>query len=71
MSETATRTYSTRDEAIQAEIIDPIMAGDVQDAYSEYDIDAIASLVLGGYSDGYASRVDDAEFWDIVERHAQ
>lgn len=64
-------TYTTRDEAIQAEVVDPIMAGDVQDAYSEYDVDAIAAIVLGDYSDGYACRVDETEFWAVVERHAR
>lgn len=65
------RRYSTRDEAIEWEIIDPIEAGGVvPDARAEFDIDAIADEVLGDYEDGFASRVVDHDtFWAIVEKH--
>ena len=64
-------TYTTRDEAIEREIIDPIEAsGEVTDARAEFDIDAIADEVLGDYSEGYACRVDDDRFWAAVEAHA-
>lgn len=63
-----TSTYSTRDEAIQSEIIDAIMAGDV-DSIEEYDVEAIADEVLGDYSTGYACQVTVEEFWDSVQRH--
>lgn len=64
-------TYTTRTEAIQAEILDPISAGAVDDAVAEYDIDAIAAEVIGDYSQGYACQVDEAAFWAIVEKHAR
>lgn len=60
-------TYSTRDEAIEREIIAPIEAsGVVADARAEYDVDAIADAVLGDYDDGYACIVDDDDFWAVV-----
>jgi hypothetical protein len=69
---TNTTIYTTRDEAIQREIIDPIEAsGEVTDARAEYDIEAIADEVLGDYAAGYAPKVDADEFWAIVERHAR
>lgn len=60
--------YSTRDEAIQAEIINPIEAGEA--TADEFDIETIANKVLGGYDQGYALIVDPAEFWEIVEANA-
>ena len=66
-----TTTYTTRDEAIQREIVAAIEAsGEVADAWAEFDIDAIAEEVLGDYADGYELKVDLDEFWRIVERHA-
>lgn len=56
--------FSTRDEAIQRLIIDPIEAGDA--TASEFNIEMIADKVLGGYNEGYACQVDDIEFWEIV-----
>ena len=64
------RTYSTRDEAITREIVEPIEAGDVQDAYTAYDIDTIADKVLCGQEDGYMLKVEEPEFWRIVEENA-
>lgn len=61
-------TYTTRNEAIEAEIITPL--GEFAD---EYDIDAIADEVLTTTGEGvdYRYTVDeDADFWAIVEKHA-
>lgn len=65
------RTYSTRSEAITREIVEPIEAGDVQDAYTAYDIEAIADKVLCGYEDGYMLKVEEPEFWRIVEENTK
>ena len=62
-------TYSTRTEAIQREIVEPIEAGDANAA--EFDIDAIADQVIGDYSDGFTLLVDTDEFWEIVAEHAR
>ena len=65
-----TTTYTTRDEAIQREIIDPIEAsGEVTDAYKAFDVYAIAGEVLAYDYDGYWVDVDPDEFWRIVEKH--
>lgn len=64
------RTYTTRSEAIYREIVEPIEAGDVQDAYAAYNIDAIADNVLCGYEDGYMLKVEEPDFWRIVEENA-
>lgn len=58
-------TYSTRTEAVQREIIEPLgnHAGD-------HDVEGIAEEVLGGYAEGFACTVDPETFWSIVERHA-
>nr|DAS87232.1 MAG TPA: hypothetical protein [Caudoviricetes sp.] len=57
-------TYTTRDEAINREIIEAIEAGEAH--RDEYDIDAIADRVLGDYEEGFALKVDTDEFWEIV-----
>lgn len=64
------RTYTTRSEAIYREIVEPIEAGDVQDAYAAYNIDAIADKVLCDYEDGYMLKVEEPDFWRIVEENA-
>jgi hypothetical protein len=61
------QTYSTLSEAVYREIVEPIEAGDVEDAYADYDIDAITEQVLGDYGDGYTCKVTPEEFWGIVE----
>ena len=61
--------YTTRDEAIAREIIDPIEAGNATAA--EFDIDAIADQVLGSYENGYACQVEHDEFWQIVADNAR
>lgn len=59
--------YSTRSEAIQREIIEPLEASSmVADAHESFDIDAIADDVLGRYEDGYAVTVDEETFWASV-----
>lgn len=62
------RTYTTRDEAITREIVEAIEAGDA--TRDQYDIDAIADKVLCGYEDGYMLKVEETEFWRIVEENA-
>ena len=55
--------FITRQDAINHMIINPINEGDNAD---NYDIEAIADIVLGDYADGYEITVDEMEFWDIV-----
>ena len=57
-------TYTTRTEAIEREIIEVINAGDAN--ANDYNIEAIADLVIGDYEYGYALKVDEIEFWSIV-----
>lgn len=65
-------TYSTRNEAIQREIIEPL--GEYAD---QHDIDAIADETIGSRRpEGRANveffcTVDTDEFWEIVQRHAK
>lgn len=63
--------YSNRNEAITREIVEPIQNGDVTDAYEAHDVDAIADKVIGDYEDGFTCKVDESEFWAIVEEHAK
>lgn len=61
-------TYTTHDEAVQREIIEPL--GEFAD---EYDIDAIADEVIVEVGEGvdYGFTIDeDADFWAIVEKYA-
>ncbi|MGO5255110.1 hypothetical protein ACWJWM_19975 [Clostridioides difficile] len=64
-------SYTTRDEAILRQIIEPIESGDA--SRDEYDIDAIAAEVLDTIGEGteyrWTQTADDAEFWAAVERH--
>nr|DAU28039.1 MAG TPA: hypothetical protein [Caudoviricetes sp.] len=57
-------TYTTRTEAIEREIIEVISAGDAN--ANDYNVEAIADLVIGDYEDGYALKVDESDFWSIV-----
>lgn len=72
----ALNAYTTRDEAIQREVIDPIEArGVVSDAAAEFDIEAIADEVIAqtGSIRGavlFERTVDSDEFWQIVQKHA-
>lgn len=79
------KLYITLSGAIHREIIKPIEAtGVVEDAYEEFDIDAIANEVLefvdgwdeerGAYNpnrQGYRLRedIEHDEFWDAVAKH--
>lgn len=63
--------YSTRDEAVQRGIVEPIEAGEVADARAEFDVDAIAAVVLGDYAEGYAQKVDADTFWQVVAANAR
>lgn len=54
-------TYTTRTEAIFAEIIAPL--GEFTD---NFDIEAIADQAIGDYSEGYAPKLGADEFWAIV-----
>lgn len=56
--------YSTKDEAIEREIIDPIENGDA--TRDEYDIDAIADQVIDSDEDNNYFVRDDVDFWGIV-----
>lgn len=80
MSNTA-RTYSTANEAIEAEIISPLaqdadlLSGPVDEAF---DIEAIAAdTIIQRVSETgrvyYCARpeIDADKFWEIVERHAR
>lgn len=65
--------YSTRNEAIDREIIAAIEAGDA--TRSEFDIDAIADEVIDQVITEtgqvtYQVTADTADFWATVERHA-
>lgn len=62
------RTYSDRREAIQREIIEPIEAGGNAKA-ENFEIDLIADRVLGDFDDGYALKVGEIDFWEIVVEH--
>lgn len=60
-------TYTTRNEAIDREIIQPL--GEYAD---QFDIDAIADQVLVSIGEGINYRFttsDDVDFWDVVAQH--
>ncbi|EKF22969.1 hypothetical protein C731_2972 [Mycolicibacterium hassiacum DSM 44199] len=63
--------HTTRAEAIQREIIEPIEAAGPDVARAEdYDIEAIADAVLDTDERGrWHLAVDSDEFWRVVERH--
>ena len=56
--------YSTKDEAIEREIIDVIEAGDA--TRDEYDIDAIADQVIDSDDQNRYYAREDVDFWEIV-----
>lgn len=77
-------TYTTRDEAIYREIVEPIESGDVDDAYAEYDIETLADDLLYWHTEhdengnellnycGFRRReIDEDDFWDLVLDHAR
>lgn len=48
------RGFASRDEAINRQIVEAIQgSGEVADARAEYDIDAIADIVLGDFGSGF------------------
>lgn len=56
--------YSTKDQAIENEIINAIEAGEA--SRDEYDIDAIAEAVIDSDEDRNYFVRDDVDFWEIV-----
>lgn len=61
-------TYTTRNEAIDRDIIEPL-----GEYASEHDIDAIAGAVLTTTGEGIGYRYtlrEDVDFWDVVAQHA-
>ena len=62
-------TYTTRTEAIQREIVEPL-----GNHAGEHDIDAIADalIVMGSTDKGEVTYAidEDADFWKIVENNA-
>lgn len=62
-------SYSTYTDAITAEIVAPITAGDA--SIDDYDVERIAALTIAGNgSDGFTIAVDPDEFWNIVAKCA-
>ena len=64
----ARTTYTTRDEAIEREIIAPIEASG--ESKTDYDIDGIADAVLDATDRGEWFCVEVDEFWTAVQDHA-
>lgn len=68
------RRYSSREEAIEHEIMEPIhqeimkplSEGGYNVAIMYRSVDAIADEVLRGERGGYARKVGDQKFWDTV-----
>lgn len=56
--------YTTKDQAIENEIINAIEAGEA--SRDEYDIDAIAEAVIDSDEDNNYFVRDDVDFWSIV-----
>ncbi len=56
--------YTTKDQAIENEIINAIEAGEA--SRDEYDIDAIAEAVIDSDDDRNYFVRDDVDFWGIV-----
>lgn len=66
-------SYTTKQDAIQAEIIDVIEASGVATT-DEYDIDAIADQVLTSEGTGVEYRIivdETVDFWAVVEAAAK
>lgn len=66
-------SYTTKRDAIQAEIIDVIEASGVATA-DEYDIDAIADQVLTSEGTCFEYRIvvdETVDFWAVVEAAAK
>ena len=66
----ARTTYTTRDEAIEREIIAPIEASG--ESKTDYDIDGIASAVLDSNERGeWFVSIDPDEVWSAVVDYAR
>lgn len=61
-------TYSTRNEAIQHEIIQPLEANG--EHTSCYDVQSIADELILDWGHGYAQPSHPDEFYAVVARHA-
>lgn len=63
--------YSTFNEALHREILDPLEAAnnpeDRMTVWQIWDIDEIAYQVIDTDGTNYRCAVDPKEFWDIVE----
>lgn len=62
-------TYTTRDEAVQREIIEPL-----GEYANEHDTDAIAEEVIITTGEGTKFRYtinEDVDFWEIVEANTK
>ena len=59
-----TTTYTTRNEAVQREIIEPL-----GEWAAEHDVDAIADQLIKTEGEGFYLD-EDADFWAVVEAHA-
>jgi hypothetical protein len=74
LSRRSKRRYSSREEAIEHEIIDPIRQeimkplskGGYNTAVMYRSVDAIADEVLRDERGGYARKVGERKFWDVV-----
>lgn len=71
MSDYTDRLYTTRDEAVQREILEVIEVGEAK--RDQYDVEAIADDVLTTQGEGadyrYLVGVDEDAFWASVSRH--
>lgn len=57
-------TYTTRNEAVQREIVEPL-----GEWAEEHNIDAIADQLIQATDDGFT--IDqDADFWEVVANNA-
>lgn len=67
-------TYTSRNEAIEREIVDVLDASAGETTAADFDIDGIADEVLTTIGQGTTRRYvvdEDAGFWDAVARHAR
>lgn len=59
-----TTTYTTRNEAVQREIIEPL-----GEWAAEHDVDAIADQLIKTEGEGFYLD-QDADFWEVVANNA-
>jgi len=67
-----TNTFSTAAEA-EAAIVKAIEAGDVDDAYTEFDMDTICDTLIEADYSGInpTYHLDEENFWETVEVNAR